>query len=126
LRVDLKRLQRAEDTRAPASTFRYDSHAEPAPRENFRWLYLAGATAVLVLAAVTIQTGWRMPTGKRPWPEATTRQITFNSTEEPVFLASISPDGRYLAFGDSGGIHLRQIDTGETHLLPVPQGFCFH
>ncbi len=129
LRVDLKRLQRAEDTRAPASTSRYVSHAEPAPRENFlkrRWLYLAGAAAVLALAAVTIQTGWRMPAGKGPLPEATTRQITFNSTEEPVFLASISPDGRYLAFGDSGGIHLRQIDTGETHLLPVPQGFCFH
>ena len=31
-----------------------------------------------------------------------------------------------LAYGDSGGIHVRQTHTGETHLLPVPEGFCFH
>ena len=80
--------------------------------------------AALILAALAIL-NWYSP-GPQTLPEATMRQVTFNSTEEPVFLASLSPDGKYLAYGDSGGIHLRQIDTGETHLLPVPPGFCFH
>jgi hypothetical protein len=38
----------------------------------------------------------------------------------------MSPDGKYIAYGDLAGLHLRQIDTGETNLLPVPDGFCFH
>ena len=57
--------------------------------------------------------------------EATTEQITFNPAEEPIFLAAISPDNKWLAYADLGGVHLRQTDTGETHLLPVPEGFCF-
>ena len=57
--------------------------------------------------------------------EATTEQITFNPAEEPIFLAAISPDNKWLAYADLGGVHLRQNDTGETHLLPVPEGFCF-
>jgi Tol biopolymer transport system component len=35
----------------------------------------------------------------------------------------ISPDGKYLAFTDSSGFYLRQIDTGETHAVSVPSGF---
>jgi serine/threonine protein kinase len=130
LKVDLKRLRRSEELARTtvSATITGAPEAEKA-RESFlqrRWPHLAGATTLLILAALAIQNGWRVPTGNQPLPEATTRQITFNSTEEPVFLASLSPDGKYLAFGDSGGIHLRQVDTGETHLLPVPQGFCFH
>jgi serine/threonine protein kinase len=130
LKIDLKRLRRAEEsTHARVSATVTGAPATEKEHESFlkrRWPHLAGATALLILAAFAIQNGWRMPGEDPSLPAATTRQITFNSTEEPVFLASLSPDGRYLAFGDSGGIHLRQVDTGETHLLPVPQGFCFH
>jgi Tol biopolymer transport system component len=35
----------------------------------------------------------------------------------------ISPDGKYLAFSDSRGFFLRQIDTGETHAVPLPKDF---
>ena len=124
LRVDLKRLQRAEESA------RSSVSAPAAPRqapENFikrRWSHVAGAMVVLILTALAIL-NWYTPESQT-LPEATMRQVTFNSTEEPVFLASLSPDGKYLAYGDSGGIHLRQSDTGETHLLPVPPGLCFH
>jgi len=53
------------------------------------------------------------------------QQITANSVDDPVFRAAVSPDGKYLAYSDSSGIHLRQIDTGETHVLPTPEGLCF-
>jgi hypothetical protein len=89
----------------------------------WQWLAIAALVVIAVL-------GWRMrwgPAGNRGLPaEPDTRQITFNPTEEPVSLAVISPDGKYIAYGDLSGLHLRQIDTGETSLLPVPEGFCFH
>jgi Tol biopolymer transport system component len=37
-----------------------------------------------------------------------------------VRAAAISLDGKYLAFSDETGFYLRQIGTGETHLVAVP------
>ena len=37
--------------------------------------------------------------------------------------AAISSDGKYLAFSDDTGFYLRQVDTGETHPLTLPEGF---
>jgi len=92
-----------------------------------RWPLLAGASALIIgVLLLGLRAGWFARRDQAVPGELTTRQITFNPTEQPVFLAAISPDGKYLAYGDSGGIHLRQIDTGETHLLPVPEGMCFH
>ena len=127
MHVDLKRLERSGDSTRTALTseVRQTTVPLPAPAPR-RWPYWAGAAAVAVLALIGIRTRWFSPEGGQPVSEAVARQITFNPTEEPVFLASISPDGKYLAYGDSGGIHLRQVATGETHLLPVPAGFCFH
>jgi hypothetical protein len=34
----------------------------------------------------------------------------------------ISPDGAYLAYSDPTGAYLKQIATGETHRLALPQG----
>jgi hypothetical protein len=53
------------------------------------------------------------------------RQVTTNPAEDPVWYATISPDGKYLAYGDYSGIHPRLIDTGETRTIPVPEGICF-
>ena len=41
----------------------------------------------------------------------------------PVSAAALSRDGKYLAFSDATGSYLRQIDTGETHPLTLPEGF---
>jgi serine/threonine protein kinase len=54
-------------------------------------------------------------------PEINLRQITFNSSENPVSGGSISPDGKYLAYSDTRGLHLKLIDTGETHTVPPPE-----
>jgi Tol biopolymer transport system component/DNA-binding winged helix-turn-helix (wHTH) protein len=54
-------------------------------------------------------------------PPRTTR-LTANPLDDPVRAASISRDGHYLAFSDGNGFYLRQIDTGETHPLVLPEG----
>ena len=101
------------------------SSARPAKSAR-RWLAIGAASALAVALLVGVQTGWFV-NNREPLilNQATTEQITFNPAEEPIFLASISPDNKYLAYADLGGIHLRDMDTGETHLLPVPEGFCY-
>ena len=60
----------------------------------------------------------RLGTGplRSEWQEV---QVTTNSSENPVSAAAISPDGRYVAYSDSTGIHLRAIDSGEMQTLVV-------
>jgi serine/threonine protein kinase len=48
------------------------------------------------------------------------RQLTTNSSENAVQSARISPDGKYLAYSDVKGLHLKLIETGETRLLTEP------
>jgi eukaryotic-like serine/threonine-protein kinase len=49
------------------------------------------------------------------------RQLTTNSSENAVVDARISPDGKYLAYSDVKGIHLKLIETGETQSVPQPE-----
>jgi len=72
------------------------------------------------VVAVLVWTLWR-----QPWrgTEVIERELTANSSESSVSSAAISPDGRYLAYGDTTGIYLRMIRTSETHRVPVPPDF---
>jgi len=60
----------------------------------------------------------------RPQPSAelTEKRLTFNSSENPVGGGAISPDGKYLAYSDPGGIHVKVISTGDERLIPKPAG----
>ena len=57
--------------------------------------------------------------------ELTSRQVTANPAEDPVVRVGISADGEYLAYTDLTGIHVRRIDTRETHSIPPEEGHCF-
>ena len=50
-------------------------------------------------------------------PEFIERQLTTNAVETPVTAAAISPDGKYLAYADPAGIHLRLMGAAEMHTL---------
>jgi len=56
-------------------------------------------------------------------PTLSERRLTANPDDTPVTSALISPDGKYLAYTDSTGFYLRQVDNGETRPLPLPKGF---
>lgn len=49
------------------------------------------------------------------------RQLTTNNAENFIESSVVSPDGRYLLYGDEIGIHLRVIATGETHTFDRPK-----
>jgi serine/threonine protein kinase len=55
-------------------------------------------------------------------PELKQRQVTANSSENAVTGGAISPDGKYLAFADLKGIHIKTLETGETKTVPQPEG----
>jgi DNA-binding winged helix-turn-helix (wHTH) protein/Tol biopolymer transport system component len=56
-------------------------------------------------------------------PTITQRRLTANPSDTPVANGVISPDGKYLAFTDGSGFYIRQLAGGETHAIPLPEGF---
>jgi Tol biopolymer transport system component/DNA-binding winged helix-turn-helix (wHTH) protein len=53
--------------------------------------------------------------------QAIERQLTTNSSEAPVVTGRLSPDGRYLAYSDVQGVHLKFLETGEIRTLALPE-----
>jgi eukaryotic-like serine/threonine-protein kinase len=91
--------------------------AERQSKPRARWLGVALGVAVIAGLVATWAT-LRVPDGGR---EIRVQQLTTNSVENPVWHTVISPDGKYLAYGDFAGIQVRVISTGESHLLPKPR-----
>jgi serine/threonine protein kinase len=119
IRADLKRVKRdleSAELRAAAPV---------AGRAGFpKWL--AVAVLAMLLAAIALVFVKRTPISRRPkQPNFTERELTANPSENPVYTAAISPDGRYLAFADFSGVYVKTLETGETHSLKLPAGFCF-
>jgi hypothetical protein len=54
---------------------------------------------------------------------AVEQQLTTNSTDNPVSANAISPDGKYLAYADKKGLHLKLIATGELRDIPNPEPY---
>lgn len=47
--------------------------------------------------------------------------MTSNSSENPVRSGAISPDGNYLAFSDTRGIHIKVLATGDSQTISQPE-----
>jgi DNA-binding winged helix-turn-helix (wHTH) protein len=79
--------------------------------------------AIAVIAAMVAAVGglWFVlrPPAKAPL-ELVERRLTFNSSENSVVSDALSPDGKYLAYSDSAGIHVRLLSTSEERLVPAP------
>jgi WD40 repeat protein len=48
--------------------------------------------------------------------------VTSNSSDAPVESVALSPDGKYLAYSDESGIHVRSMQTGDSRVLPDTKG----
>jgi len=91
-----------------------------APKVHGRWLGIVAG--ILVLSLIGSGVYWftsRQPSAPR---EIKLRQLTFNSAENAVKSGAISPDGKYLAYIDGKGIHIRLLETSETQVVPEPTG----
>ena len=139
LRADLKRLKRdtssgqseAVAAAPPGAAERAASHAVRLPEASSDSIIVAGVVkrhklaAIVVLAALAALfgvIGIRLRRPPQPSVELTQKRLTFNSSENPVTTGAISPDGKYLAYVDSAGIHVKLLSTGEDRLIPKTAG----
>ena len=91
------------------------------PSRRSRWKAMAAAAvAVLFLATAVLWFARRQLRSPAALPEIKLRQLTTNSIENSVKSGGISPDGKYLAYIDRVGMHLKVIETGETRTIPQP------
>ena len=92
----------------------------PGAREYGKEIAAASAAFLILSSAVFWFATHRAPP-KSPPSEWKLRQVTTNPPESPVANGAISPDGKYVAYTDVNGMHLKLIETGETRLIPQPE-----
>jgi serine/threonine protein kinase len=123
LRSDLKRLKR--DLESTESRLRTLPASRAGPRNWWSSQKVVIAAVLISGLAVVLALRWR----SAPLPHESRmllqRSITANPPENPVYAAAISPDGRSLAYADFTGVFVRLLETGESHPLALPEGFCF-
>jgi eukaryotic-like serine/threonine-protein kinase len=132
LRADLKRLKRDTDSgQSVQGASTHSSGATPAvaqhssSEEKRRWetrrLHPA-LVAIPIALLIAALAGWYFLRGPGPKPELKQRRLTANPTENPLNSAILSPDGKYLAYSDGSGVHLKLIETGEIQTVRPPDG----
>lgn len=84
------------------------------------WPPVLISSAALILLVLGLW--WLLANRTQSHKELVQRQLTANSIDDPVLAAAISPDGKFLAYSDANGLHLRLISTGETRRLALPSG----
>jgi Tol biopolymer transport system component len=117
IRADLKRLRRDSESGRVATV---GSHPTPWFSARFARSVLAFAGVLLLLSAA-LSVRWLFTRRVLPRPEITQRRLTANPGENPVDYPVISPDGKYLAYSDDSGIHVKLIATGEMQTFSTPQ-----
>ena len=93
-----------------------------APKHLSRVWAVALAAAAVIIAAATLFILNRPAKTVPVTPEIRLRQLT-NSSENSIIGGAISPDGKYLAYSDTRGMHVKVIGTGEIRNIPEPEEF---
>ena len=75
-----------------------------------------------MVAALVAVAWFLLHRAPKPPIELTRKRLTFNSSENPVQSATISPDGKYLAYSDTAGIPVKLLLTSEERLIARPAG----
>jgi len=118
--TDLKRLRRDTDSgRGVAGLVPAPGCPQGAP---LRWRRALVLAAVLAVIAVGVPVAWYVT--HRPPPPAlllTERRLTANASENGVNGGAISPDGKYLAYSDQAGMHLKLVGSGEVLNIHQPE-----
>jgi len=107
------RYQIAAEIRADLQKLKIETE----PRRSAWWAVAAGFA--LCIAIAILRAIGRQPPSHTLTPEIRMRQLTANSSENPASDGRISPNGRYLAYGDTKGLHIKLLDTGETRDLAL-------
>jgi eukaryotic-like serine/threonine-protein kinase len=91
------------------------------PKRSAMAVKIAVAATLTLLTAIAIYL-WsinrRAPGANLP--QLKQRQLTDNPSDNPILSGAISADGKYLAYADFKGMHVKVIETGESRMLPQP------
>ena len=129
IRADLKRLKRDTDSGRAATTAGSSGqkkasagqHASPPVTGSAfgRGIAVVLLTGILVGAYFLLRPARTLP----PQNELLQKRLTGNPNENPLTNAVISPDAKYVAYGDHTGLHIKLIETGEIQTISAPEGF---
>ena len=122
IRADLQRLKR-DTAWSGGGTAVARAGSSSARKGPLRWwprVLISSAALILLVLGLW----WLLSNRTQSQKELVQRQLTANSPENPVLAAAISPDGKFLAYSDANGFHLRLISTGETKQLALPSGLA--
>ena len=86
-----------------------------------RWLPVSVVGLALIVGGI-LRFEQRQASSIHTLPDVRFRQLTINSTDDPVGTGSISPDGKYLAYVDQQGMHIRNMEKGATQPIGEPSG----
>ena len=95
---------------------------EMQPKPLARGWKAAAGVVVLLFAGATLWFAKRQPLSTQTLPDLKLQQLTVNSPENPVTGGAISPDGKYLAYTDAKGIHIKLLGKDQTQSVPQPEG----
>jgi hypothetical protein len=115
VRTDLKRLKR--DSESGKSGVEVAVQRKP---WRYRRQLLYGSGLLIALLALGLGFRWFKNQQLAPAKLLSERQLTHAPAEQRLLGAAISPDGNYLAFSDTKGLHLSVIETGEVHDIVLP------
>jgi eukaryotic-like serine/threonine-protein kinase len=85
------------------------------------WVFGAVAIVTLSAAAASFWLARHQQQSFPPPPDLKLWQLTANSSENFVQDGRISPNGKYLAYVDLKGIHVKTIDADEARTLAQPE-----
>ena len=134
LRADLKRLKRdtGSSRSEAASSPAVSEQVGEAPKESasvsviiaslFKRHKKAAIWSLAVVAALVALAWFLLQGPPKASAELTQKRLTFNSSENSIYWPIISPDGKYVAYADGSGIHVKLLSTGEERLIPRPAG----
>jgi eukaryotic-like serine/threonine-protein kinase len=97
---------------------------ESVPKGSSRWRAVAaGVVGIGIIASVIFWFARHQRFSPESVKQPILRQLTLNSFENSVEDGAISPDGKFVAYSDQKGLHVKVIETGEIRAIPQPGGF---
>ena len=113
-----KRYQSVSDMRADLERVK----REITPTSRFKkWTLAGGAIAALLIGGLVFWVARHELQFSAGLPDVKLTQLTDNSPENPINGGSISPDGKYLAYSDRQGMHIKLVGSEEVQSVSQPE-----
>jgi eukaryotic-like serine/threonine-protein kinase len=111
------RYQTVSDMRSDLEIVKHETERRNPVR---RWMLASALVFAVLIVSVSLWFAKREPKSTQAPPEIKFRQLTLNSSENPVTSGAISPNGKYVAYVDRLGMHVKDIEIGSIQDVKQP------